>query len=51
VSVVTAAFFVSFNVTVFVADIEGIQSKVTCLLIGTTTCSLNVTSMCSQWRY
>jgi len=24
----TAAFFVRFNVTVFVADIEGIQSKV-----------------------
>jgi len=27
----TAAFFVRFNVTVFVADIKGIQSKVICL--------------------
>jgi len=46
----TAAFFVSFTVTVFVADIEGSQSKVICLWIGTTTCSVNVTSTCSQWR-
>jgi len=46
----TAAFFVRFNVTVFVADIKGIQSEVICLWIGTTTCSVNVTSTCSQWR-
>jgi len=46
----TAAFLVRFNVTVFVADIKGIQSKVLCLWIGTTTCSVNVTSTCSQWR-
>jgi len=38
----TAAFIVSFTVTVFVPDIEGIQKKVICVLIGTT-CSVNVT--------
>jgi len=27
----TVAFFVSFNVTVFVPDIEGIQNQVICL--------------------
>jgi len=27
----TAAFFIGFNVTVFVADIEGIQTKLQCL--------------------
>ena len=43
----TAAFFVGFNVTVFVADIEGIQSKLICSWVGTTTCSVNVTSTCS----
>ena len=47
----TAAFFVSFNVTVFVADIEEIQSKVICLWIGTTTYSVNVTSTCSANLY
>jgi len=36
----TTAFFVRFNVTVFVADMKGIQSKVICLCIGTTTCSV-----------
>jgi len=46
----TAAFFLSFNVNVFVADIERIQSKVICLWIGTTACSVNITSTCSQWR-
>jgi len=38
----TAAFFVSFIVTVFVPDIEEIQNEVICLRIGTT-CSVNVT--------
>jgi len=43
----TAAFFVSFIVTVFVdieeiPDIEEIQNKVICLRIGAT-CSVNVT--------
>ena len=47
----TGAFFVSFSVTVFVPDIEGIQSKVICLWIGTTTCSVNVTSTCSVNLY
>jgi len=46
----TAAFFVSFTVTIFVPDIEGIQKKVTCLWIGTAY-SVNVTSMCSANLY
>jgi len=46
----TAAFFVSFIVTVFVPDIEGIQKKVICLWIGTA-CSVNVTSTCSANLY
>ena len=46
----TAAYFVSFIVTVFVADIEGIQNKVICLWIGTA-CSVNITSTCSANLY
>ena len=46
----TGAFFVSFIVTVFVPDVEGIQNKVTRLWIGTT-CSVNVTSTCSANLY
>jgi len=46
----TAAFFVSFIVTVLVPDIEGIQNKVICLWIGTT-CSVNATSTCSANLY
>jgi len=45
-----AAFFVSFIVTVFVPDIDGIQNKVICLLIGTT-CSVNAMSACSANLY
>jgi len=41
------AFFISFIVTVFVPDIEGIQNKVTYFLIGTA-CSVNVTSTCTD---
>jgi len=47
---VSAAFFVSFIVTVFVPDIEGIQNKVICLCFGTTS-SVNVTSTCSAHLY
>jgi len=46
----TPVFFIRFIVTLFVADVGGIHSKVICLSIGTTTCSVNVTSTCSQWR-
>jgi len=37
-------------VTVFVPDIDGIQNKVICLLIGTT-CSVNAMSACSANLY
>ena len=46
----TAAFFVSFIVTVSAPAIEGIQNKVICLYFGTTS-SVNVTSMCSANLY
>ena len=46
----TSSCFVSFIVTVFVSDIEGIQNKVICLWIGITS-SVNVTSTCSDNLY
>ena len=46
----TAGFFVSFIMTVFVPDIEGIQNKVTWLWIGKT-CPVNIASMCSADLY
>ena len=46
----TSAFFISFSVTVFVPDIEGIRDEVICLWTGTT-CSVNVTSTCSDNSY
>ena len=45
----TTAFFVSFIVTVFVPDIEGIQNEVICLCLATS--SVNVTSTCSANLY
>ena len=42
--------FISFSVTVFVLDIEGIQNKVICFRLGTT-CSVNVTSTCNANLY
>ena len=46
----TAAFFVSFIVTVFVPDVEATQNKLICSWIGKT-CSVNVTSTCSANLY
>jgi len=46
----TAAFSVSFIVTIFVPDIEVVQKKVICLWIGTT-CSVNVARTCSADLY
>jgi len=46
----TAAFSVSFIVTIFVLDIEIVQKKVICLWIGTT-CSVKVARACSANLY